>query len=498
MGQVADLYATLGLRPDKEAWAKGNELVGGVKKALGWFAGFEAVKGLIEIGKSTIELGGHLDDMRQKTGLSAETIQKWGYVAKLGGSDADGFAHGVGHLARTFKEASDGSDTATKALHDVGLTSASIAEALKSGDGLDAALLKISDKFAAMPDGAQKTALAMAVFGKSGAELIPTLNQGAEGLAKLRKEAEESGAIISNEAVSALDELGDNIDKVKMSLTGLKNQAVVALLPMLKEMVDAFMAWVKVNRQLIIETITTAVHGLVSALGVLATVGSVVADIIGFLSEHATLARAILVGLGVVITAVAVEAAAAWIIGFWPVVAVVALIAGLVLLFDQLLEAFLDGKGVFAAVGRAIRDVFMSVVSGIKDAFYAVGDFFTSIARTIKNAFWAVINWVTEKIDWVWTQLGKAKDAVAGLGSNKPGTTGVGAGTAQGYPVGYVPLKSSSTSSVTVTAPMSVTISASGADAAAVGEIVKQQIDEHHDKTWRNIAAGTGAADEDQ
>lgn len=502
MGQVADLYAVLGLRPDKEAWAKGNELVSGLKKALGWYASYEAVKGLIEIGKSTIELGGHLDDMRQKTGLSAETIQKWGYVAKLGGSDADGMAHGVGHLARTLKGAADGSEEASKALRAVGLNSAAITAALKSGDGLDAALLKIADKFAAMPDGANKTALAMAVFGKSGAELIPTLNQGADGLAKLRKEAEESGAIISNEAVSALDELGDNIDKVKMSLTGLKNQAVVALLPMLKELVDGFMAWVKANRELITSTITSAVGGLITALGVLADVGSVVAGIIGYLSEHATLAKAILIGLGIAIAAVALEAAAAWVIGFWPVVAVVALIAGLVLVFDDLLSSLVDGKGVFAAVGRAIAGVFKDVYNGIKEAFYAIGEFFASIARTIKNAFWAVIDWVKEQINWVWTQLGKAKDAAAdliGVGTGNSNNT-VNAPTVRPAATATVPLTRSINAGSAVKVEggdMNVTINAQGASAEQVGEIVKTEIKEHHDRTWRDAAAGGGVADED-
>lgn len=502
-GMISDLYVLLGLRHDKEEWAKGNELVDGLKTSLKWFAGLAAVHALEQTVSATIELGGHLDDLRQKTGLSAESLQQWGFAAKLSGSDMDSFAGATGHLARTIKEAQDGSEGASEALRAVGLTGSALKAALKGGDGLDAALLEISSKFADMPDGPKKTAMAMAVFGKSGAELIPTLNQGAQGLGELRKEAIELGVVMSEDTVGAADALGDNIDKVKMSIVGLKNQAVSAILPLLKELVDGLLEWVKANKQLIIETITIGVNALIAALGVLRDIGGVVVDVIKFLSEHATIARSVLAALGVVIAAVAIEAAAAWIIGFWPVIAVVAFLTALILVFQKLLEAIVDGKGIFADIGRGIYAMFKGIVDGIVGLFVGIKDFFVSIAVATKNAFWAVIDWVTGKIDWLWTQLKKighyvthpweiVTDAIDYFSSGDrfvPSAGPSATGVIKQLAPGTTPVQVQS-------GDTTVTVQALGTNASEVAEIVDQKIKDHHDKVARNIDASLGGEED--
>ncbi len=499
-GQVADLYAVLGLRPDQNAWKKGNELVDGLKTSLKWFAGFEAVRGIAETVKSTIDLGGHLDDLRQKTGLSAVSLQQWGFAAKLGGSDMDSVAHATGHLARTIKEAQDGSEEAGKALNQVGLSSKDVTAALKGGAGLDDALIKIADKFASMPDGAQKTALAMGVFGRSGAELIPTLNLGAKGLSELRKEAIDLGAVMSEDTATAADVLGDNIDKVKMSLTGLKNQAVASLLPMLKELVDGLLAWIKVNKGLVIETLTVGVNGLVSAIGFLVDIVGVAVDAFKFLQEHAVLARALLISLGLVITTVAVEAAAAWIIGFWPVIAVVASLTALVLVFDTLLEALLDGKGVFAEVGRFVVYMFNSVIDEIKAVFIAIGDFFQAIGHAIKRSWEVVIDWISAKIDWAMEQLQKVGHYITHPWEIATDVAGALTGAQTIAPQQTIMRQSAfgaTQPAVRVdSGDTNVTINALGTSATEVGEIVDTKIKEHHDKVWRDAHAASGGADE--
>lgn len=398
--EIAKLFASLGLRPDEKSFARGNKLIGGIKTALAAFAGFELVKGVASAVNATVELGGHLDDLRQKTGLTAEALQEYGYAAKLGGSDTDGFASGVMKLSRTFSEAANGSKTAQEALQRVGFSGAALKDALASGDGLDGALMEIAGRFADMPDGAKKTALAMDLFGKSGADLIPTLNQGQQGLAELRKEARDLGVVLSNDDVSGLDQLGDDVDKAKMSLTGLKNQAIAALVPALQILVTGLLDWVKANRDLIKSGITVAVQGLTLAARAAGAAISFVADVIQFLSEHGSLARAILIGIGAAFGIVAVQAAAAWIAAAAPVVAFVAAIAAVVLIVEDLWNTFMHGKGVLASVwrwigeklsaaGRAIKGAFRSVWDAIKSGFSAAFDAIADLP-VIKQLIWLV------------------------------------------------------------------------------------------------------------
>lgn len=330
---VAEFFGRLGLIPDERQWARGDALIGGMKKAIAGLVTYEALRGIGHMVESTIDLGHHLEELHQKTGLSASALQAYGYAAKTKGSDLDSFAHGVGKFARTLQEASDGSDQAERAIARVGLTSADVKAALSSGDGLDGTLLKIADKFKAMPDGAAKTALAMDLFGRSGAELIPTLNLGRDGLAKLKQEAQDLGVVMSDDAVQSTAELGENIDKLKMSVTGLKNQAIAALAPVIKDLVDRTLAWVKANKALIQSTIKRVVEGMASALK---TFGKVVAGVIGFIEEHHDLVEHVITGLGALIAAFAVKAAADFTMAFGPLGAAVVAIGAVIAALEDL------------------------------------------------------------------------------------------------------------------------------------------------------------------
>ncbi len=500
--QVADLFASLGLKVDKGAWDKGSALISGVKKGLAAFATYKAVQAIGDAVMSTINLGGHLDDLRQKTGLTAEALQEYGYVAKLGGSSMDAFAGGVQKFARVLVEAKGGSTEAAKALRSVGLTSAQVTSALQGGAGLDAALGVIADKFAAMPDGPAKTAAAMKLFGKSGADLIPTLNKGSAALDDLRQEARDLGVVMGEGSVSAADELGDNIDKVKMSITGLMNQAVVALLPMLKELVDGLLGWVKANRELIVNTLTQVVHGLVAAMKVLGVAIGVVVDVIQFLSEHGTVAKAMLAALGTVITVLAAEAAIAWIVGFAPIIGVIAALTAVVLIVNDVIDAILEGKGVTATVVRFIGDKFRSLGRGITDAFKAIGRFFEGIASSIKGAFVSVFEWIAAKIQWAIDKVNAVKDFASNTLFGAPSGQGtpdfmnyfasqddVASGAAT--PERSMSAARASAPQVTVNAPVGVTVTGN-IPPDWIDTTVDRKIAQHHDQVLRDADAGTG------
>ena len=495
--EIAKLFASLGLRPDEKSWRRGNELIGTVKKALAAFAGWELVKHASEAINATVELGGHLDDLRQKTGLTAEALQEYGYAAKLGGSDMDGFAAGVAKLSRTFSEAAQGSKSAQDSLRRVGFSGKALKDALASGDGLDGALLEIAGRFADMPDGAQKTALAMDLFGRGGAALIPTLNQGAQGLAELRQEARDLGIVMSGADVAGLDQLGDDVDKAKMALTGLKNQAVVALAPMLQELVTGLLAWIKANRELIRSALTTMMQGLAAAARVAAAGIALIVDAIDFLREHGDLARALLIALGVVFGALAVEAAAAWVAATAPIVAVIAAITAVILVVQDLWSAFTDGTGVIASIARAIGDRFRSVARGIKSAFSSIVEFFRSIARGIRGAFQAVFDWIDHKLDWARGAYRAISDPI-GTARSLFDAPSLIAKMERGGPAAMVPR--TVTAARTAAAPGATTntvnatihVTSNATDPKAVADAVDRKLTTFWSRQLRAAHAGTG------
>lgn len=65
-------------------------------------------------------------------------------------------------------------------------------------------LLDVADKFKDMPNGAQKTADALALFGKSGLTMINVLNQGSQGILDLEKQAENLGLTLTAQNIGAI------------------------------------------------------------------------------------------------------------------------------------------------------------------------------------------------------------------------------------------------------------------------------------------------------
>jgi hypothetical protein len=63
-------------------------------------------------------------------------------------------------------------------------------------------LLDLAERFKAMPDGAEKSALAGQIFGEAEAELIPFLNQGRDGITELTDELRSLGIEMSDESAA--------------------------------------------------------------------------------------------------------------------------------------------------------------------------------------------------------------------------------------------------------------------------------------------------------
>src|SRR3990167_9582323 len=94
--------------------------------------------------------------------------------------------------------------------------------------------MRLADAFAGMEDGANKTALAMAIFGRSGANILPVLSEGAAGIARLKDEAKAMGVALSEDQIKKLDDYGDTIDKIGMAAKSTAGMLLVDLVDGIK------------------------------------------------------------------------------------------------------------------------------------------------------------------------------------------------------------------------------------------------------------------------
>lgn len=116
-----------------------------------------------------------------------------------------------------------------------------------------------------MAPSAEKTALALDVFGKQGMELMPILNMTAEEFQKSKQAAEDLGMVMSEDMIKAGDDFGDMLDNVKGMMAGLGNQIGSQLLPSMTQGLDAFIGFVQ-GTEGAEEKLQGAMDGMVSAI----------------------------------------------------------------------------------------------------------------------------------------------------------------------------------------------------------------------------------------
>jgi len=202
----------------------------------------------------TANLGDEINDLSQRTGISAELLSSFKLAADKSGSSLEGFATGMKGLSRAMFDANDGLATSKDAFDEIGVSYTDSTGKLRP---LNDVMLDVADRFKAMPDGAQKSALAMRLFGKSGIDLIPMLNLGRAGLEKEADAARKLGLVFSGESAKACDDFNDSLTELKGGLQGVGIQIGNALMPIVKSLVDGattavakIVAWTKTHEDL--------------------------------------------------------------------------------------------------------------------------------------------------------------------------------------------------------------------------------------------------------
>ena len=177
--------------------------------------------------------GDQIDKTSQKIGISAESYQKWGYVFERCGADVNNLQTGMKKLSTVITDAAGGSDSAAEKLSAVGL---SIEEL--NGKSQDEQLTMVITALQGMEAGAERTAAANDLLGKSAVDMAAVLNTSAEETERLKQEAEDYGMVMSNEAVAASAAFEDSLTKLSHTAGGLKNRMVGELLPGITQITD--------------------------------------------------------------------------------------------------------------------------------------------------------------------------------------------------------------------------------------------------------------------
>lgn len=177
--------------------------------------------------------GDNLDKMSKRTGVGVKALSELAFAAEQSGASLDSVEKGIRGMQRSLLNAEMGSKTATDALSALGLSVDEL-----SGMSPEDQFTMIADAIGDVEDPSKRAALAMQLFGRAGSELLPMMSENAEGIASLRKEANELGRTMTAEDAQAAAELTDAMNRVKSVFIGVKNQIGAALAPAMTYLAD--------------------------------------------------------------------------------------------------------------------------------------------------------------------------------------------------------------------------------------------------------------------
>ncbi len=99
-----------------------------------------------------------------------------------------------------------------------------------------------------------------------GRKLGPLLLQGADGIARLRKEVRLAGGVIDEDGVRAAAEAARSFRLFGLAVQGVRNEVGVAFAPVVRRVTDRITNWVRANRLLIRQRLQDAVKQIENAV----------------------------------------------------------------------------------------------------------------------------------------------------------------------------------------------------------------------------------------
>jgi len=201
----------------------------GLSGALGTLAPLLSVAGLAGMVKGTLDAADNMNDLAQATGVSVEALSRFNKAAAVSGTNLEGVSKGLVKLNKALVDASTGGKASAETFAALGINVRAADGSLKSADRV---MIEVANRFKNMADGPEKTALALRLFGKSGAELVPLLNMGGDAIDKLSTKMTTAFTKKADEYTDKLAVLGGKVRALGMDLT-------IALLPALETITDA-------------------------------------------------------------------------------------------------------------------------------------------------------------------------------------------------------------------------------------------------------------------
>ena len=223
---------------------------------------------------SVAELSDKYDKLSQKTGLSVTFLSSFVEAADDVRVESDTAIGALEKFARFLGGAIDPMEGGAQDAKGFGEAVARVGVEMNDAEGkarpMTDVLYDVADRFAAMPDGAEKFALAVKLFGRSGAELIPALNLGSARLREMQQQAIDTGLAITDKMTPSMRALKASQDSLNDNWEAFTRRIGASVIPVLADAtggIDRYSSALQ-RGDLAAGAMSSNVLGVVGALGV--------------------------------------------------------------------------------------------------------------------------------------------------------------------------------------------------------------------------------------
>lgn len=210
----------------KELGVFGDGIAGLGSQITGLVATAAAGIGVAKLVGDALEFADAVRKVADQTGLATDAVQFLRFAADQTGTSVDSLAALVGKMQTQLVEASNGNKEVAQGIAGLGLDLTEL-RAMRPEEQFQA----IASAIATIPDPAERATAANMAFGKSGKDALPQIIALGEGGQALRDQFEALGGPVSEDAINAVDLLGDTAAESKVAITALATEVVSELAP---------------------------------------------------------------------------------------------------------------------------------------------------------------------------------------------------------------------------------------------------------------------------
>lgn len=213
------------------------------KSMKGLAAGFAAMSAAaVAAGKSMAgfiggagEYADEISTLSMKTGVSADTLQRWRYAEGLMDVDVSTMTGAMKKLTAQMSRAKDGSKSAMANFKALGVSIKDSNGNLRDSEDV---FYDAIDALGRIDNETERDAMAMKIFGKSATELNPLIEAGTDEMRALGDEADRTGFVLSDKLMWGANRYQDAHDKMTNASEGLRNTIGALLGPTLAGFAD--------------------------------------------------------------------------------------------------------------------------------------------------------------------------------------------------------------------------------------------------------------------